>query len=338
MTTALPAARPPAVAVPPPGKLTTLPHLGGIDPGALSVSFEFFPPKTAALETQLWEAIRRLALVRPAFVSVTYGAGGSTRERTHRLVTRIQAETGLQAAAHLTCVAAARSEIDAIAETYWQAGIRHLVALRGDPPGGLGEPYWPSPGGYPYAADLVAGLKRRYPFEISVAAYPETHPQAASAQADLEALKRKVDAGANRAITQFFFDPDLFARFLDRTVKAGIDIPIVPGILPVTNFTRAVEFAQSCGASIPSWVHRQFEGLDDDPATRVQIAALVAVEQCRALYALGIRQFHFYTLNRAELVLGICHALGLRAAADRPPLPAPCNKPNSCRSRVCNSR
>ena len=264
------------------------------------------------MKAQIWETIGRLAPVRPAFVSVTYGAGGSTRERTHNLVTEIQARTGIPAAAHLTCVDATRVDIDAIAESYWQAGIRHIVALRGDPKGGVGQAYDPTPGGYAYADALVAGLRRLHPFEISVAAYPEVHPRAASAQADLDALRRKVDAGATRAITQFLFDTDAFARFTDRAAKAGIKIPIVPGILPVTNVARTTEFAKACGARIPEWVRRQFHGLDDDPATRQLVASLIATEQCRALYGHGVRHFHFYTLNCAELVRGICHSLGLR--------------------------
>jgi methylenetetrahydrofolate reductase (NADPH) len=294
-------------------RLTTLPHLDGIDSGGIRVSFEFFPPKNAAMETQLWDAVARLAPVQPAFVSVTYGAGGSTRERTHGLVTRIQGETGIPAAAHLTCVNADCGEIDAIADAYWQAGIRHIVALRGDPPGGIGQSYQPTPGGYAYADGLVAGLRRLHPFEISVAAYPETHPEAPSASADLDALKRKVDAGATRAITQFFFDIDAYARFLEHAERAGIGVPIVPGILPLANFANASKMAASCGATIPDWVRRQFTGLDEDPATRQLVATTVAVELCRALYGLGVRQFHFYTLNRAELVLGICHLLGVRA-------------------------
>jgi methylenetetrahydrofolate reductase (NADPH) len=299
--------------------LTTLPNLDWIDGTRISVSFEFFPPKTPAIESQVWETIDRLAPIRPDFISVTYGAGGSTRERTHRLVTEIQARNGIKAAAHLTCVDATQSEIDTVAEAYWAAGIRHLVALRGDPKGGLGQTYVPTPGGYPHADALVAGLRRLHPFEISVAAYPETHPQAASAASDLDALRRKVDAGATRAITQFFFDTDAFARFLERADAARIGIPIVPGILPVTNVARATEFAKACGARIPDWIRRQFDGLDDDPATRQLVATVIAVEQCRALYGLGIRHFHFYTLNRAELARAICHSLGVRPeAAARP--------------------
>jgi methylenetetrahydrofolate reductase (NADPH) len=275
----------------------------------IRVSFEFFPPKTEAMEKQLWHAVETLAPVGPAFMSVTYGAGGSTRERTHAVVSRIQNELGVPAAAHLTCVNATRDEIDAIADAYWQAGIRHIVALRGDPPGGIGGDYAPTPGGYAYANELVAGLLEQHPFEISVAAYPECHPQAVNAGADLDALKRKIDAGATRAITQFFFDTDCYAGFLKRTQKAGITVPIVPGILPLTNFARAAEMAKSCNASIPDAVRAQFDGLHDDPVARHDTATRVALAQCRELYALGIRQFHFYTLNRAELVLDITQAL-----------------------------
>lgn len=283
-----------------------------------SISFEFFPPKTEKMEQSLWQSIRRLAPLSPSFVSVTYGAGGSTRERTHATVCRIQAETGIPAAAHFTCVGATRDEIDAIARTYWDAGIRHLVALRGDPPetaGGVGGKYEPFPGGYAYAADLVAGMKRIADFEISVAAYPESHPEAPSAQFDLDNLKRKVDAGATRAITQFFFDNDAYFRFLDRCAAAGIHVPIVPGILPITNFARAVEFAGKCGASMPAKLAETFEGLDDDPETRQLVAATVAAEQCQALQAQGVNDFHFYTLNRSDLTIAICRMLGVKAKA-----------------------
>jgi methylenetetrahydrofolate reductase (NADPH) len=275
----------------------------------IKVSFEFFPPKTEAMEKQLWNAVETLAPVGPAFMSVTYGAGGSTRERTHAVVSRIQNELGVPAAAHLTCVNATRDEIDAIADAYWQAGIRHIVALRGDPPGGIDGDYVPTPGGYAYANELVAGLLALHPFEISVAAYPECHPQAGSAGADLDALKRKIDAGATRAITQFFFDTGCYASFLERARRAGITVPIVPGILPLTNFARAAEMAKSCNASIPDAVRAQFDGLHDDPVARHDTATRVALAQCRELYALGVRQFHFYTLNRAELVLDITQAL-----------------------------
>lgn len=288
-------------------------------PGDVNVSFEFFPPKSEDAERSLWACIQRLAPVRPSFVSVTYGAGGSTRERTHATVLRIRRETALEPAAHLTCVGATRAEVDAVARRYWNEGIRHIVALRGDPPDGNGGGagpglgrYQPHPEGYAYAADLVAGLKRIAPFEISVAAYPEKHPQAASAEADLDNLKRKIDAGAGRAITQFFFDVDVYFRFVERARAAGIHVPIVPGILPVTNFARVREFAAACGAAVPDWLANLFEGLDQDPETRKLVAAGVAAEQCRLLFAGGVREFHFYTLNRADLVYAICHVLGVR--------------------------
>jgi methylenetetrahydrofolate reductase (NADPH) len=288
-----------------------------------SVSFEFFPPKGEKGEEALWASIRRLAPLGPAFVSVTYGAGGSTRERTHATVTRIQAETGIPAAAHLTCVAATREEIDAIARAYWEAGIRHIVALRGDPPpnadgtGGLGgRGYVPHPGGYAYAVDLVEGLRRVADFEISVAAFPETHPEAPSADVDLDNLKRKCDAGATRAITQFFFDDDAFLRFRDRAAAAGIRAPIVPGILPITNFAKAVEFGEKCNCAIPAWFAELFDGLDGDPETRQMVAAKVAVDQCRRLVAEGVDHVHFYTLNRSELTVAICRMLGIRPKAD----------------------
>jgi methylenetetrahydrofolate reductase (NADPH) len=276
------------------------------------VSFEFFPPKTTEMEARLWEVIKRLEPLLPRFVSVTYGAGGSTRERTHATVRRIKNETALEPAAHLTCVAASRSEIDAIASDYWQTGIRHIVALRGDPPGGAGG-YAPHPSGYAYAADLVAGLKEVADFEISVAAYPETHPEAASAERDLDNLKGKIDAGATRAITQYFFDVDLFLRFRDRAAAAGIGVSIVPGILPVTNYAQVKKFSAACGASIPPWMEGHFAGLDDDPDTRRLVATSIAAEQCRRLQANGVNEFHFYTLNRADLIVAICHLLGVRA-------------------------
>jgi methylenetetrahydrofolate reductase (NADPH) len=282
------------------------------------VSFEFFPPKTDEMEQKLWQTIERLEWLAPRFVSVTYGAGGSTRERTHATVTRIRRETPLEPAAHLTCVGASRAEIDAVAEHYWAAGIRHIVALRGDPPAG-GAGYLPHPEGYPYAADLVAGLRRVGDFEISVAAFPECHPEAASAKADLDNLKRKIDAGANRAITQFFFDVDVYLRFVERARAAGIAVPIVPGILPVTNFAQVKKFAAQCGASVPVWMATQFEGLDDDPETRRLVAASIAAEQCRLLQASGVNEFHFYTLNRADLTVAICHMIGVRG---RPPVEA----------------
>ena len=277
------------------------------------VSFEFFPPKTAALEQSLWQAITRLAPLGPRFVSVTYGAGGSTRERTHAIVARLRRETELEPAAHLTCVGASRDEIDAVARDYWDAGIRHIVALRGDPPAGGG--YVPHPDGYARAIDLVAGLKRVADFEISVAAYPETHPEAASAAADLDNLKRKLDAGATRAITQFFFDIDCYLRFRDRAAAAGITAPIVPGILPIVDFAQAKKFAALCGASVPRWLEAEFAEAGDDPRARAAVSKRVAVAQCRRLIDTGVEALHFYTLNRAELVGAICAALGIAAPA-----------------------
>jgi methylenetetrahydrofolate reductase (NADPH) len=282
-------------------------------PVQLAVSFEFFPPKTDKMQEALWECVRRLEPLSPRFVSVTYGAGGGTRERTHETVASIVHDTALKPAAHLTCVGASRGEVDDVARRYWDAGVRHIVALRGDPPEGLG-PYVPHPQGYAYAADLVAGLKSVADFEISVAAYPETHPQAVSAQADLDNLKRKIDAGANRAITQYFFDVDVYFRFLDRAAAAGITVPIVPGILPVTNFTQVRKFSAACGTSVPAWMAHLFEGLDDDHDTRRLVAATVAAEQCRALVTGGVAELHFYTLNRADLTYAICHILGVRPA------------------------
>jgi methylenetetrahydrofolate reductase (NADPH) len=284
--------------------------------GDIHVSFEFFPPKTERMEAQLWESIEALAPLSPRFVSVTYGAGGSTRERTHSTVARIVRDTDLTPAAHLTCVAATREEIDAIARAYWAAGVRHIVALRGDPPE-PGRPYETHPGGYANAAELVAGLKKVAPFDISVAAYPECHPESPSRAADLDNLKRKIGAGANRAISQFFFSPDCFLRFRDEAAAAGIDAEIVPGILPVSNVAQTRKFADQCGAAIPAWMDRLFEGLDDRPEARKLVAATVAAELCARLYAGGVRHFHFYTLNRAELAYAICHLLGLRPGGRR---------------------
>jgi len=278
----------------------------------IRVSFEFFPPKTADMETTLWEAIARLAPLQPNFVSVTYGAGGSTRERTHATVKRIIAETMLTPAAHLTCVAASRDEVDAVIEGYAQAGVRHIVALRGDPVGGIGERFAPHPDGYRNGADLVGGIKRISDIEVSVSAYPEKHPDSANVAADIDMLKAKVDAGASRAITQFFFENDLYFRYLDQVRKNGIGIPIVPGILPVQNFNQARNFAARAGTSVPGWLAHRFAGLDDDPATRKLIAAAVAAEQVLDLVDQGVTDFHFYTMNRAELVYAICHLLGLR--------------------------
>lgn len=280
--------------------------------GDIAVSFEFFPPKTEKMAQTLWESIETLAPLSPRFVSVTYGAGGSTRERTHATVERILKETPLAPAAHLTCVGATREEVDAIARGYWDAGVRHIVALRGDPCE-LDTRYQPHPGGYANAAELVEGLKRVAPFEISVAGYPEMHPDSASRKADLDNLKRKIDAGADRAITQFFFSADSFFRFQDEAAAAGIDVEIVPGILPVSNVATTRRFAQTCGAGIPPWLDQLFEGLDDLPSARQLIAATLAAELCGQLYAGGVRHFHFYTLNRAELSYAICHLLGVRA-------------------------
>jgi methylenetetrahydrofolate reductase (NADPH) len=276
------------------------------------VSFEFFPPHTEKMEATLWHSVQRLKELAPQFVSVTYGADGSTRERTHTAVERIVNETGLTAAPHLTCIGASRGAIDDIAREYWDIGIRHLVALRGDPPQDAGG-YTPHADGYAYASDLVAGLRKVADFDISVAAYPEVHPEAPDPLFDLENLKRKLDAGANRAITQFFFDAEVYLRFRDKAVAAGIESTIVPGILPITRFPQLERFAEQCGASVPDWLRERFAGLDDDAETRQLIAANVAIEQARKLQAEGVHQFHFYTLNRSELTFAICHALGVRS-------------------------
>jgi methylenetetrahydrofolate reductase (NADPH) len=294
---------------------------------ALRVSFEFFPPKSAEMEQSLWESIRRLAPLKPDFVSVTYGAGGTTRERTHATVKRILAETLLTPAAHLTCVAAARDDVDAVIRAYADAGVRHIVALRGDPPEGLGASFTPHPQGYRNAADLVGGIKRIADIEVSVSAYPEKHPESRSVAADIDMLKAKVDAGATRAITQFFFENELYFRYLERVRAQGIEIPIVPGILPVQNFKQTRSFAARAGASVPSWLADRFDGLDDDPATRKLIAAAVAAEQVADLLGNGVTDFHFYTMNRADLVYAICHLLGVR------PQPAPANPPVSSRKQ-----
>lgn len=280
--------------------------------GDIEVSFEFFPPKTEKMADILWESIKTLEPLAPRFVSVTYGAGGSTRERTHATVERILTETELTPAAHLTCLGATSEEVDAIARDYWDLGVRHIVALRGDP-AEPGARFTEHPGGYANAAALVEGLRKVAPFEISVAAYPEIHPDSGTRQADLDNLKRKIDGGADRAITQFFFSPDCFLRFQDAVADAGMDIEVVPGILPVSNVAQTRRFAESCGASIPDWLNGLFEGLDDLPSARQLIAATVAAELCGQLYAGGVRHFHFYTLNRAELSYAICHLLGVRA-------------------------
>jgi methylenetetrahydrofolate reductase (NADPH) len=284
----------------------------------IRVSFEFFPPKTEKMETALWEAITRLAPLEPNFVSVTYGAGGSTRERTHSTVARLVRETPLKPAAHLTCVAATREEVDTVIRSYAEAGVRHIVALRGDPQGGVGTAYEPHPGGYINAADLVAGIQRIGGFEISVAAYPEKHPNSATVEADIDMLKAKIDEGATRAITQFFFDNDHYYRYLDRVRAAGIHVPVVPGLIPIHNFAQVARFAGSCGAKIPQVVARRFEGLEDDVETTHLMAATVAAEQALGLASQGVTDFHFYTLNRAKLVYAICHLLGLRPRADAP--------------------
>ncbi len=287
--------------------------------GAPRVSFEFFPPKTEALEVQLWEAIRKLERLTPAFVSVTYGAGGSTRERTHRTVARIVAETSMKPAAHLTCVGASRDEIDAVLRAYWEAGVRHVVALRGDPPGGVGAAFEPHPEGYRGAADLVAGAKRVADFEISVAVHPEKHPASPDWNVEIDNFKRKLTAGAARGVSQFFFDADVFLRFRDRLAKAGINAPIVPGIMPVTNFKGLQKMAAASGASVPDWLSTLFDGLDDDPETRRLVAAATTAELCARLAAEGVEDFHFYTLNRSDLTLAICRIVGVRVAKECAP-------------------
>lgn len=282
----------------------------------LDLSFEFFPPKSAPAEASLWRTVEALAPLKPRFVSVTYGAGGSTRARTDRVVRHIKAEMDLEPAAHLTCVGATRSEIDGLAKGWWDAGIGHLVALRGDPPRGDGT-YVPHPGGYENAAALVAGLRKVADFDIAVAAYPESHPDSPTPEADLDNLKRKLDAGAAGAITQFFFEPATFLRFLERARAAGIEAPIVPGILPITNFARAVQFADMCGATVPGWLAELYDGLDDDPETRALVAAAQATELCQQLQTEGVTTFHFYTLNRPALTTAICRRLGVRSPFDK---------------------
>jgi methylenetetrahydrofolate reductase (NADPH) len=280
-------------------------------PVNVDVSFEFFPPDTDKSNKTLWSSIQRLAPLNPSYVSVTYGAGGTTRERTHETVSRIRKETKLEPAAHLTCVSATREEVNTVARQYWDAGVHHIVALRGDPPKEANS-YVPHTNGYKSAADLVAGLKKIANFQISVAAYPEPHPEASSPEADLDNLKRKIDSGATQAITQYFFNVDTYLRFLERARTAGITVPIIPGILPVTNFKRVAEFSKRCGANIPLWMKDLFEGLDDEPEARKLVAASLAAEQCRALNANGVNQFHFYTMNQADLCFAICHMLGVR--------------------------
>ena len=275
-----------------------------------TVSFEFFPPKTERMASTLWQSVQRLTPFKPLFVSVTYGAGGTTRERTHETVRKITQETSLTAAAHLTCVSATSLEVDEIANDYWAMGVRHIVALRGDMPE-PGQAYQPTANGYAYASDLVTGLKKLHDFEISVAAYPETHPEARDLATEIDNLKRKFDAGATRAITQFFFETKDFLHYRDKMAAAKLEMPIIPGILPVTNFKSMVAFAGRCGATVPKWVSQRFEGLDEDLETRSGIAAAMAVEQCKELEREGVHAFHFYTLNRAELTTAICRMLGL---------------------------
>jgi len=281
----------------------------------ICVSFEFFPPKTDEMEKTLWDSIKRLAPLGPSFVSVTYGAGGSTRERTHATVARIVKETAIKPAAHLTCVAASRDEVDKVVHDYWDVGVRHIVALRGDAQDGNG--WAPHADGYTTSTALVAGIRRIADFEISVSAYPERHPESKSVDADIDVLKAKIDAGATRAITQFFFENDVYLRYLDKVRARGIDIPIVPGIVPVQNFKQTSSFAKKTGASIPQWLADRFEGLDDDQTTRRLIAATVTAEQVLDLVDHGIRDFHFYTMNRADLVFAICHLLGLRPISEQ---------------------
>ena len=290
-------------------------RLLGLSARPLSISFEFSPPRTPEAEESLWTCIRRLAPLSPAFVSVTYGAGGSTRERTHRTVRRILEETRLKPAAHLTCVGASRDEVDEVIRDYWDAGIRHIVALRGDPPGALGGIYEPRPDGYANATELTAAITRIAPFEVSVGLYPQVHPESPSVSHDIDVLKAKVDAGATRAITQFFFDTDAFLRFVEQARKAGLTIPILPGIMPVTNYKGLVKMSGPCGIALPTWLANLFDGLDGDPETRKLIACAVAAETCAKLEEEGFSDFHFYTLNRADLVYAICRVLGVREAA-----------------------
>ncbi len=282
----------------------------------VNVSFEFFPPKTSEMEASLWEAIQRLEPLQPTFVSVTYGAGGSTRERTHATVARIVRETALKPAAHLTCVAATKAEIDDVVRSYYEAGVRHIVALRGDPVSGIGGRFEAHPGGYETSTALVAGIRRLGDFEVTVSAYPERHPESSNFDQDIDVLKAKVDAGATRAITQFFFDNAFYLRFLEKVRAKGINIPILPGIVPVQNFKQTASFAKKTGASVPQWLADRFEGLEDDPATRRLIAAAVAAEQVLDLVDEGVTDFHFYTMNRADLVFAICHLLGVRAKSE----------------------
>ncbi len=285
--------------------------------GRFNISYEFFPPKTPEMETQLWETVNRLAALSPHFVSVTYGAGGSTRERTHHLVARIARETMMKPAAHLTCVSATQDEIREILTAYWDVGVRHIVALRGDPPTGVGDKFKPAQNGYASSTELVRGIRKIHDFEVSVSTYPEGHPESRSIEQDLDALEAKIDAGATRAITQFFFDNDVYFRFLDRARARGVKIPIVPGIMPIRNFKQVAGFAQKAGASVPRWVAERFDGLDDDPQTRALVAAATAVEQVMGLARAGVEEFHFYTNNRADMVFAICHLLGVRPVREK---------------------
>ena len=290
---------------------------GKAEGGDIKVSFEFFPPKSAKMEEKLWAAVTRLAPLGPEFISVTYGAGGSTRERTHQTVSRLVQETDLKPAAHLTCVGASRDEVDEVISSYVDAGVRHIVALRGDAAEGPGHAYRAHERGYQNAADLVAGISKIGGFEISVAAYPEKHPDSPSIEADIDNLKAKIDAGADRAITQFFFNNEHFYRFMDRVQAAGINVPITPGIIPIANFNQVTKFAAMCNTEVPNWLAHRFDGLDDDPKTAQLIAATIAAERVSDLVANGVKDFHFYTLNRADLVYAICHMLGLRDKTKR---------------------
>lgn len=281
----------------------------------VQISFEFFPPKTDVMEEKFWDSVHKLAPLKPRFVSVTYGAGGTTRERTLRMVSRIKAETGVDAAAHLTCVGATRNEVDAVVRGYQAAGINRIVALRGDPPEGVGQPFTPHPDGYQNAADLVGGLRRIGDFDISVAAYPEKHPQSPGWQSEIDNLKRKIDAGANRAITQMFFSNADYLRYLERARAAGITAPIVPGIQPIHSFKQISSFAARCGTSIPDWLAERFEGLDEDPETHALVASAVAAEQVTELLDEGVTEFHIYTHNRSPLALALGRVLGRRTAA-----------------------
>jgi methylenetetrahydrofolate reductase (NADPH) len=289
---------------------TLRPSRAGAPP--INVSFEFFPPKNEEMETALWGSIERLAPLNPSFVSVTYGAGGSTRQRTHTTLARLMNETSLKPAAHLTCVGASRAEVDEVVTGYKDIGVRHIVALRGDPPGGIGTAFAAHPEGYATSTDLVAGVRKIGDFEVSVSAYPEKHPESATFDQDIDVLKAKIDAGATRAITQFFFENDMYLRYLDRVRAKGINIPILPGLVPVQNFRQTASFAQKTGASVPTWLASRFEGLEEDAATRRLVAAAVAAEQALDLMDRGVQDFHFYTMNKADLVFAICHMLGLR--------------------------